>query len=395
MIHKYGGIQAYILRVRRRLHQIPEVGMHLPKTAAFIRQELEALDIPHTCSPTDSGIMAVIEGAYPGKTIAFRSDMDALQLEEENQVDYRSTHPGCMHACGHDAHMAMLLGTARLLATWRLAMHGSVRLIFQTGEETARGAEEAIRNGFVQDTDAIFGIHIGTLLGKEIPSGQLVAASGCCMAAYDHFILRIRGKSCHGSDPANGVDPIQIAAHVVLALQSIQTRELSGATPSVITIGKIAGGFEYNVIPDCVVIEGTTRALNEAVRQYLARRIAEITDMTARTFGGTCETEMIWGAPPVVNTREMAHLAAEAAAEVLGDERVRTEIDAPCMAGEDFANYLNHIPGAFLFLSSSNPEKGTDQPHHSSRFDIDEDVLWEGSAVFDMIARKFLMQTGV
>ena len=171
MIQQYSGIQAYILRIRRRLHQIPEIGLNLPKTASFIQRELEALQIPYVLSERDSGIMAVIKGDYPGKTVAFRADMDALQLEEENTVDYCSLHKGCMHACGHDAHMAMLLGTARLLMTWRHSMHGTVRLIFQPGEETARGAALAIQDGFVDRVDAIFGLHIGTFFGKEIPCG--------------------------------------------------------------------------------------------------------------------------------------------------------------------------------------------------------------------------------
>lgn len=392
MIQQYSGIQAYILRIRRRLHQIPEIGLNLPKTASFIQRELEALQIPYVLSERDSGIMAVIKGDYPGKTVAFRADMDALQLEEENTVDYCSLHKGCMHACGHDAHMAMLLGTARLLMTWRHSMHGTVRLIFQPGEETARGAALAIQDGFVDRVDAIFGLHIGTLFGKEIPCGQFVAARGCCMASYDHFILKVKGKSCHGSNPEKGIDPIQIAAHMILALQTIQTRELSGTTASVITVGKVTGGFEYNVIPDEVLIEGTTRALNEEVRVYLAERIRQIAEATAQTFGGTCETKILWGAPPVVNDPRMARLAADAIAELLGEEKVSMEMEAPCMAGEDFANYLGRVPGAFLYLSSSNPRKGTDRPHHSSGFNIDEEVLWEGAAAFDRIARKMLQR---
>ena len=212
------------------------------------------------------------------------------------------------------------------------------------------------------------------------------------MASYDHFILKVKGKSCHGSNPEKGIDPIQIAAHMILALQTIQTRELSGTTASVITVGKVTGGFEYNVIPDEVLIEGTTRALNEEVRVYLAERIRQIAEATAQTFGGTCETKILWGAPPVVNDLRMARLAADAIAELLGEEKVSMEMEAPCMAGEDFANYLGRVPGAFLYLSSSNPRKGTDRPHHSSGFNIDEEVLWEGAAAFDRIARKMLQR---
>lgn len=390
MLQQYGGIQAYVLRIRRDLHKIPEIGLELPETEKFIKKELDALNIPYVCSERGSGIMATIEGAYPGKTIAFRTDMDALQLEEELDIDYKSLYPGYMHACGHDAHMAIMLGTARMLLTWKDSMHGVVRLIFQPGEETARGAEIAIEDGYVKNIDAIFGLHIGTLFGKEIPCGKFIISSGCCMASYDHFIIKIKGESCHGSNPEKGIDPVQIASHLVLALQAIQTRELMGTIASVISIGKIIGGNQYNVIPDSVILEGTTRAVDESVRQYLAKRIEEIANMTAMTFGGECEFQIIWGAPPVVNDRHMADLAADAIEGTLGIQYVERHMESPCMAGEDFANYLNIVPGAFLYLSSSNTEKGTDYPHHSSRFNIDEDVLWEGVAGFNSIAKQIL-----
>lgn len=384
-------LQDYVTRIRRGLHQIPEIGLQLPKTQDFIIEELSRLDIPYTYSVKDSGILATIEGAYPGKTVALRADMDALPIQEETNLDFISEHEGVMHACGHDAHAAMLLGAAKLLMEQKSYLHGKVKLIFQTGEEIARGAEIAIENGFLENVDSIFGMHIGTLLGKDIPCGTFIVPPACCMAAYDKFVLHIKGKSCHGSSPEKGIDPINIAAHVILALQTIQTRELPGTEPSVLTLGHIQGGAQYNAIPDCVVLEGTTRTVDDKTRYFLANRIEEISLATAKMFGGWCECEFIWGASPVINDAPMASLTAETLCNLFGDASVVDTLERPNMAGEDFANYLKLIPGTFFFLSSSNPEKGSDYPHHNSRFDIDEDVLWKGSAAFAGICLNYLL----
>ncbi len=295
MDKKYENIQRYIVKLRRDLHQIPELGTDLPKTRAYIIKELDRLKIPYLCSKKDSGIMAAIEGEKRGRTVALRTDMDALPLEEETGLPFASVHPGCMHACGHDAHMAILLGAARLLNAQKKSLRGTVRLIFQTAEEISRGSEIAISNGYLEDVDAVFGLHIGSILGKEIPSGTLIFPRACCMASFDKFVLRIRGKSCHGSTPEKGVDPVNIAAHLILSLQAIQTREISGSSASVITIGKIQGGAQYNVIPDEVVLEGTIRALEESVRHYVAQRIRGMAVATAASFGGSCDCEIIGG----------------------------------------------------------------------------------------------------
>lgn len=390
MEKRYENIQKYIVKLRRDLHQIPELGTELPKTRAYICRELDRLQIPYVCSEKDSGIMATIEGGKIGKTVALRTDMDALPLEEETGLPFASMHPGRMHACGHDAHMAILLGAAKLLNARKSSLHGNVRLIFQTAEEISRGSEIAIANGCLDGVDAIFGLHIGSILGKEIPSGTLIFPRACCMASFDKFILKIKGKSCHGSTPEKGVDPVNIAAHLILSLQAIQTREISGSSASVITIGKIQGGAQYNVIPDEVVLEGTIRALDEPVRHYVAQRIRGMAVATAAAFGGSCECEIIWGAPPVVNDEEMAELAAESVSDLFEPKDIIDNFPIPNMGGEDFANYLQIVPGAFFFLSSSNPEKGTDMPHHNPYFNVDEDVMWRGAVTFERIVKQLL-----
>ena len=383
-------LQEELVRMRRELHQIPEVGDVLPETRSYVEGKLKEYGIPFTENSHDSGLIAVIKGGKPGKTLALRADMDALPITEENEVDYKSRHEGAMHACGHDTHMAMLLGAAKVLNEHKDELCGSVKLFFQTNEEGSRGAERMVNDGCMDDVDAVFGTHIGCILSKDLPSGTVVAVPGCCMASFDKFVIKVKGIGCHGSTPEKGVDPINIAAHIVINLQEVLAREIAAVKPAVLTIGKFNAGVAYNVIPSEVVIEGTIRALEEDVRQELAKRIGEISKATAETFRGSAEYEMIWGAPPVVNDAKMAELAADSARDVLGNDMVVDHIATPNMGGEDFAYYLMKKPGAFMFLSSADPKKHTDVPHHNPRFNVDEDVLWEGSAVFVRIAERFL-----
>lgn len=383
-------LQSELVAMRRDLHQIPEIGLKLPQTNAYVRSKLDEYGIPYTLNDTDSGIIAVIEGGSPGKTVALRADMDALPILEDTGVDYVSRHPGCMHACGHDAHTSMLLGAAKVLKAHQQELHGTVRLLFQTAEELAKGAPILVANGAVDGADAVFGTHIGTIIDKNIPAGTFIITPGSSMASFDRFVVTVKGVGCHGSTPEKGVDPVNIAAHVILGLQAINAREFNACIPVVVTIGSIHGGSQYNIIPGEVTIEGTIRALEEDVRQTVARRIGEIASATASAFGGTAELEMDWGAPPVVNDTELAAFAADAAKEVLGDSMVITEVSHPNMGGEDFAYYLEKVPGVFMFLSSANPALHTDVAHHNPKFNVDESVLWEGPAVFVAIVEKFL-----
>ncbi len=389
MVNACKNAQDYIVEVRRRLHKVPEIGFDLPKTRAIVVEELEKMGIPYTLSSKDSGLMAEIKGAENGKILVLRADMDALPIKEETGLEFSSEIDGFMHACGHDTHMAMLLGTIKVLNENRDKIKGTVRFIFQTAEEISGGSKILLSEGFLDGADAVFGIHIGSILDKDIPSGKFIVTPGCCMASFDKFVVNVKGIGCHGSTPEKGVDPINIAAHIVINLQTVIAREFSATKAAVLTIGKIAGGSQYNIIPNEVVIEGTIRALNEDDRQYLARRIDEISKATAATFGGSAVCELFWGAPPVINDEEMAALAADAAKEALGEDMVITSRPAPNMGGEDFAYYLEKYPGAFMFLSSSDHEKGTDVAHHNPKFMVDEDVLWEGPAVFTAIVEKF------
>ena len=390
MWQKCKGLQDELVKMRRELHQIPEIGDILPETRAYVEAKLNEYGIPFVENTHDSGLIATIEGGKPGKTIALRADMDALPIQEENDVDYKSKKDGAMHACGHDTHMTMLLGAAKVLNENKANINGTVKLFFQTNEEGSRGAERMVNDGCMEGVDAVFGTHIGCILSNEIPSGTVIAVPGCCMASFDKFVIKVKGVGCHGSTPEKGVDPVNIAAHIIINLQEIIAREIAATRPAVCTIGMINAGFAYNVIPSEVTIEGTIRALEEEVRQELAKRIGEISKSTAEAFRGSVDYEMIWGAPPVVNDDEMAKLAADCARDVVGADKVIDHIPAPNMGGEDFAYYLMKKPGAFMFLSSANHDKHTDVPHHNPKFNVDEDVLWEGSAVFVRIVDKFL-----
>jgi len=383
-------LQDYLVSMRRDLHRIPELGLDLPETQKYVTAKLDEYGIEYTLNEGDSGIIAYINKGKPGKVVGLRADMDALPIQEETGAEYASTHSGIMHACGHDAHVTMLLGAAKVLKEHEAELNGEVRLMFQTGEEICKGAPVMIRNKALEGVDAIFGTHIGTILDKDIPCGKFIVCPGPVMASYDRFVIKVVGKGCHGSTPEKGIDPVNISAHVALGLQAVISREFNAHVPAVISIGRISGGSQYNIIPETVELEGTTRALDDGVRRRMAERIEEVARYSAKAYGGDIEFEMDWGAPPVVNDEAMAAFAAECAKAVLGEEDVITHRDFPNMGGEDFAYYLEKIPGAFMFLSSSNPEKCTDIAHHNPKFNIDEDVLWEGTAVFVKIASEML-----
>lgn len=383
-------LQDYIVGLRRDLHRIPETGTDLPKTQAYICAELDRLGISYTKNKGDSGIIGEIKGGKPGKTVLLRADIDALPIHEETGLPFASEHEGRMHACGHDTHAAMLIGALKVLNEHRKELSGNVKFVFQTAEEISKGSQIAIKEGVMDGVDAVFGIHIGSILGPSLPSGTISVVPGCCMASFDRFVLTVKGNGCHGSTPEKGVDPVTIACNIVLSLQEVIAREIAGTKPAVLTVGMINGGFAYNIIPSEVKIEGTIRAVEESVRRQLAKRIEEISKNIAAAFRGSVDFFMDWGAPPVINDEKMAALAAKAAAKVLGEEHVVTTQDAPNMGGEDFAYYLAEKPGAFMFLSSADAAKHTDVPHHNPKFMVDEDVFCKGSAVFVSIVEDFL-----
>ena len=382
-------LQEAIVSFRRDLHRIPEVGTQLPLTQAYIRKVLEGWGLSYTLSATHSTLWGDIEGSLPGKTVLLRADMDALPIQEATGLPFASQHEGKMHACGHDAHAAMLLGAIRVLLDNRAQLRGRVRFLFQADEEAVSGAKFAMKEGAMEGVDAAFGCHIGNLLGPDIPSGTLAVKPGNAMASADYLFLTVRGKGCHGSTPEKGVDPITIASHIVINLQEILAREIPASQTAALTMGRIRGGDVFNIIPEQVELDGTLRTYSPELRQFILKRIEEIAKSTAAVFRGECDLRVGGGTGAVINDPALTALTQEALAPVAGEGMLLTDF-TPNMGSEDFSCFQKEVPGVYWFLSSANREKGTCVPHHNPRFDIDEDVLWKGSAAFVAAAQAFL-----
>jgi amidohydrolase len=380
IVEQAKSIQQQIVEWRRQLHKIPEVGLDLPNTSAFVSDQLTKLGIEHRTKVGVSGIVGLIKGGKPGKTIMLRADMDALALKEETGLPFASTNEN-MHACGHDSHTAMLLGAAKILNENRDKLSGNVKLIFQPGEEGPGGAKPMIDDGAMVNpkVDAALGLHIGCIF-RELGPGQVGVHYGNIMACLDSFYIKIKGHGCHGAMPNTGVDPIPIAGQVIGALQTIVSREVKPTRPAVVTIGQIHGGRTYNIIPDTVEMHGTARAVDQDIREDIARRIEEIVAGVTKGMRADYEYKYTFGYPPVVNDALFTKDFVETAKKVVGDENI-IEIAEPTMGGEDMAYFLERVPGTFFFLGGSNEKKGIVHPHHNPRFDVDEDVFWIGTAL--------------
>jgi amidohydrolase len=374
-------LQDQIVKWRRDLHQIPEIGLDLPLTSAYVEQALRDMGIPVKTKVGKSGVVGLIEGGEPGPTFALRADMDALPVQEETGLPFASRHPGRMHACGHDTHMAMLLGAAKLILAHRSELKGNVKLIFQPAEEGPGGAEPMIRDGVLTDppVDAILGLHIGSIF-KEVPPGAIGVGYGPLMASLDRFYIKVIGKGGHGAMPETTVDPVAITATLIGALQQLVSREQKPTHPLVLTIGRIQGGTAYNVIPSFVELEGTVRATREDERQNIARRMEQVVAGITQAMRGSYEFKYDFGYPPLITDEAVTRHVEQTARELFGPEGVIT-LSEPTMGGEDMAFFLERVPGSFIFLGGANPAKGIVRAHHSPTFDVDEDVFWRGSAV--------------
>jgi len=372
------GIQEEIIKWRRELHKIPELDLYLPKTSKYVVEELNKIHIKTKLLKSCSGIIGLIEGKLPGKNIAIRADMDGLPIKEETGLAFSSTNNN-MHACGHDAHTAMLLGAAKVLVKNVDKIYGNVKLIFQPGEEATGGARLMIEEGALENPhiDTIIGQHIGNLF-PYLKNGQIGVCSGTMMASQDHFTVKIRGKGTHGAYPANGIDPIVITSYVITALQTLISRELNGTDSAVITIGRINGGKVYNVVPNEVEFEGSLRCLDKNIRKNFEKRIKDIIFNTARAMRGESKIEYIHGIPLLSNNKKITKSLIESAEKIIGAENI-VELKEPTMGSEDMSYFLEKVPGSFYFLSSV--PLGRMYPHHNPKFDIDENVLWKGAAI--------------
>lgn len=377
-----------IISWRRSLHQIPEIGFDLFKTAAFIKKELDALKIPYQVM-AQTGLVALIDSGKPGPTLALRADMDALPITEETGLSFAAKNNN-MHACGHDAHMAMLLGTARLLKENRAAFKGAVKLIFQPGEEGYRGAQKMIDEGCLKSptVDAIFGLHVGQIF-PELSLGQIGVCAGPIMASATAFSVTIKGKSTHGAYPHLGTDSITACAQVINALQQVISRHSDPLEPVVLTIGKISGGTAINIVAPSTKLSGDFRTVSKDTQRDMIEDVKKVSRLTAEALGAQAEVKVLSALPVTVNDPHLAEKVARVAREMLGEKNV-VPISKPSMGAEDMSLYLEKVPGAYFMLGTSNPAQGINHPHHSDRFDVDETVLWIGPALFASLAADFL-----
>jgi len=383
-----------IVQWRRDLHQIPETGVNTPRTEAYVCAELDKMGIPYRNGLGGHGVAALLEGKNRKTVFAVRADMDGLPIKEETGLPFASTN-GCMHACGHDAHAAMGLAAARLLSEVKEQLEGSVLFIFQPGEEGCPdgpgGARRMLDDGAFDDPvpTAMVGLHTGCIWKDFIP-GEIGYRAGGIMACMDRFEILVKGKGSHGAYPHGSVDTISIAGQLISELQTIVSREMDPLEPAVVSLGEIHAGSAFNIIPGECRITGTVRALNQKTREFLARRIEEVASGVASSMRGSIEFKYGWEGPaPVVNDPAMTEELKLAAAKIVGQEKVR-EISRPSMGGEDIAFFLEKAPGTFFFLPGCSEAKGQTWPHHNSRFDIDEDVLWIGPAVMATMAFDWL-----
>lgn len=362
----------YVVALRRHFHTYPELSTKEFKTQEKIIAELTALGLA-PIKAAGTGVVAAIKGVRPGRTVAVRADMDAMPIEDECGQPYRSQHPGVCHACGHDGHMAMLLGLARVLLSLRGSLAGTVRLIFQPDEEFPPGGATAmIAEGMLDGVDAIIGAH----LWQPLPVGQLGLTFGRMMAQPGSFDIVIRGKGGHGSSPHTAVDPILVGTHVVQALHTIVSRSVDPVEPAVVSIGVFQAGQARNVIPETARIEGTIRVFDSELLKAIHRRVEQIVKGVCEAHGAGYQLANTCSYPPVVNDAAVARRMWQAAAAVLGEGGV-SEVK-PVLGAEDFSYYLQKIPGAFMFLGAGNAAKGIVHPHHHPKFDIDEDALVHG-----------------
>ena len=355
-----------MVALRRDLHRHPELAFAETRTAARVAAFLEGSGAVIRTGVAGTGVLATIDGG-PGRSVLLRVDLDGLPLQELGQTPYTSTIPGVMHACGHDGHVAIGAAAARILARRRL--RGTVRVLFQPAEEGEGGAQAVVADGAVDGVEICLGIH----LWNELPLGVLGVKAGPLMAAVDRLRIVIHGRGGHGGKPHLSADPVVAAAHVITALQSIVSREVSPLHSAVVTVGSIHGGQAFNVIPDQVTLTGTIRTFDAGLRRSMPERIVRVAAGVAEGLQCRAEVEVKEGNPAVVNDASVAERARRAAARVVGEENV--VVPDPTMGGEDMAVYFEHAPGCFVFVGSANPARGLDQPHHSPRFDFDEDAL--------------------
>ena len=366
-----------MVEVRRHLHMHPELSHQEINTPAFIADQLEAVGVEVKRGVGGRGVVGTIRGGKPGKTIAFRADFDALPIQDMKTVPYNSTVPGVMHACGHDGHTAALLGFAKAMMAVKNELSGNVILIHQFGEELSPGgARSMIKDGCLDGVDLIYGAH----LQSKMDSGYVYVRDGFLQASEDTIKIVVRGSGTHGAEPHNGVDPILTASHILVALQTIVSRNTDPLKELVVSIGKFHAGEADNVIPSEAVLEGTIRVFDPELRKLAGKRVQEIAENIAIGLGATAQVTIDTGYDSLWNHSEAMDVVRHAASGLFGEEAVIETL--PVMPVEDFSYYTQVVPGAFFFVGAKSQDESRVFPHHHEQFDFDENAMLMTAKVF-------------
>ncbi|MBR2567410.1 MAG: amidohydrolase [Paenibacillus sp.] len=377
-------LQIHMVEWRRHLHRNPEISFQEEKTSSFVANMLESFGIEVTRHVGGHGVIGRLQGDRPGPVVMLRADMDALPIQDEKDVEYASQQSGAMHACGHDGHISILLGTALYFSRHKHEVRGEIRFLFQPAEELLPGgAVQVIADGALNDVDVIYGIHLWT----PLPVGVVASTAGPLMAAADDFYIEIKGKGGHGGMPQATIDSVVAGSALVMQLQTIVSRSVDPLRPAVLTIGTMQAGSAQNVIAEQCKLSGTVRTFDEDTRNAMKERVLAMVAQTGAAYGAETQVKYIMGYPPVVNdAQETARFFAEAT-EVFGEERVQQS--PMLMPAEDFAYYLQQVPGCFMFVGAGNPDKNAVYPHHHPMFDFDEDAMQTGVKLFVAMAKSY------
>lgn len=376
-----------LVRVRRDLHRYPELGFQETRTAGIVAETLTGLGLEVQTGVGQTGVVALLEGARPGPTVLLRFDMDALPIQEESTHDYVSTHPGVMHACGHDGHVAMGLGLAQLFARRQAEMAGSLKFLFQPAEEGLGGALAVLAGGVLENPrpDVALAMH----LWSPVPLGKARVVEGPAMASSSVFTITVEGQGGHGAAPHLATDPIIAAAQIVVALQSIVSRNTNPHDSVVVSIGEFSSGTTFNVIPERAILKGTVRSYDKASHRMVYRRILEMATNMATAFGCRASMETVAIVAAVNNAPQPTAVVRAAAERVLGADNI---LEHRTMAAEDMGFILEEIPGCYFFVGCSNGNPATQNPHHHPRFDFDERAMLNGVAIMAEAAAQYVMK---
>lgn len=368
-------IEEKVIEIRRKIHMNPELGFEEEKTSEYISFILKEIGYEVNENIAKTGLTAVLNEGKKGPVIGIRADMDALPIQEKNEISYKSKNPGKMHACGHDGHTAILLGVAEVLYKIKDKINGSVKFIFQPAEEWPGGAKPMIDDGvlFEPEVDIFLALHIWA----DYDAGKVAIKEGPFFASIDNFSIEIKGKSAHGAEPHNGIDSIYISSQFIDLLQGIISREKDTNDPAIITIGKIEGGHQRNIIAEKVKLEGTVRCFDSKVRDNIEKRIKKILQNLTDMYNADYKIEYKRFYPPLINDKKITDLVSKTSREIVGDNNV-IELKKPTMGGEDFAYFLKEKPGCLFLLGGKNNSKNINSPQHSSTFNFDESIMKNG-----------------